>query len=117
MNNIEPWMIECRDSRIKELEAEVERLRRELDSRIAYQERISEAHGYTYNGAGPMDPGPDEDDFDIWAVKELKSENTRLREALGNAIEKADAWHDDSTGQGACPGLESERGLLRGEGE
>jgi len=46
-------------------------------------------------------------------IKRLDSLVTALTKALGYAIERADAWHDDSRGNGDCPELEDERALLQ----
>ena len=44
-------------------------------------------------------------------IKRLDSLIAALTKALGYAIERADAWHDDSRG-GDCPELEDERATL-----
>lgn len=49
-------------------------LRAELEKANAYREAVCEAHGKTYSGTSPMDPGPDEDDFDLWAIQDLRRE-------------------------------------------
>lgn len=66
---------------------------RHHDAEIAewtkYAENVAKAHGMTYSGSGPEDPGPDPNDFDVWAIKNLREESDNLNKLLGFLREEA----------------------------
>jgi len=55
------------------------RLRRELERYERFSEAIGEAHGFSYPGCGPEDPGPDELEFDLFSVQQLREERDRFK--------------------------------------
>lgn len=99
--------IEDVQKELRPLAIRIQYLINERDQYRSHAERMSQIlfdAGYIYNETGPEDPGPDENEFDIWCLNDLvdrlnayKAKETQQEKSKGELCQTKEtsftSWH------------------------